>query len=155
MGPIGSPGATGRRGPTGSGVPGLVGPAGLPGDTGPQGPLGLPGSTGSGERGLPGLPGPRGIPGPQRGGVTYTRWGETSCRSGVSLVYAGRTGVSYSGNSGGGGNYLCMPDDPEYLEYRGTSMCMAQNMKNLLYLDVLNIMLHVPSVIFQTNFLLS
>ncbi len=114
MGPIGSPGATGRRGPTGSGAPGPMGPTGLPGDTGPQGPPGLPGPSSSGERGLPGLPGPRGIPGFQNGGVTYTRWGKTSCRSGVSLVYAGRTGVSYA-THGGGGNYLCMPDDPQYL----------------------------------------
>ncbi len=66
----------------------------------------------TGERGVPGLPGPRGVPGPQNGGVTYTRWGKTSCRSGVSLVYAGRTGVSYAG---GGGNFLCMPGDPQYL----------------------------------------
>ncbi len=74
-------------------APGPMGPTGLPGDTGPQGPPGLPGPSSSGERGVPGLPGPRGIPGIQNGGVTYTRWGKTSCRSGVSLVYAGRTGV--------------------------------------------------------------
>ncbi len=113
MGPIGYPGATGRRGPIGFGAPGPVGPTGLPGDTGPQGPSGLPGRTGSGERGLPG---PRGMHGSQNGGVTYTRWGKTSCRSEVSQVYAGRTGVSYAGHSGGGGNDLCMPDDPQYLQ---------------------------------------
>ncbi len=30
-------------------------------------------------------------------------------------MYAGRTGVSYA-THGGGGNYLCMPDDAQYLE---------------------------------------
>ncbi len=62
----------------------------------------------------------------------------------MSLVYAGRTGVSFSEHSGGGGNYLCMPDDPQYLsryytdlEYKEGAMCTAQNMKDLLsYLDV-------------------
>ncbi len=31
-------------------------------------------------------------------------------------MHAGRTGVSFARHSGGGGNYLCMPDDPQYLE---------------------------------------
>ncbi len=127
VGPIG-PGATGRRGPTGSGAPGPVGPTGLPGDTGPQGPPGVPGPTGSGERGVPGvpgLPGPRGIPGPQNGGVTYTRWGNTLCRSGVSIVYAGRTMVVVETTS------VCLLILSTYkhthLEYKERAMCTAHN----------------------------
>ena len=52
------------------------------------------------------------------GGVTYNRWGSTSCRSGATLLYTGRTGVSRE-THGGGGNYICMPDNPEYsLQFR-------------------------------------
>jgi len=34
-------------------------------------------------------------------------------------VYSGETGATASRRSGGGGNYICMPKDPEYSEYRG------------------------------------
>ena len=47
-------------------------------------------------------------------GVTYNIWGRSSCQSGATRLYSGRAGVSFVHNSGGGGNYLCMPDHPEY-----------------------------------------
>ena len=50
-------------------------------------------------------------------GVIYTRWGKSTCRSGVNRVYAGRTGSSHYTHSGGGANYICMPNDPEYSSY--------------------------------------
>ena len=50
-------------------------------------------------------------------GVIYTRWGKSACRSGVNQVYAGRTGSNYHAHSGGGANYICMPNDPEYSSY--------------------------------------
>ena len=67
-----------------------------------------------------------GPPGPAAssvGGVTYTRWGKSTCRSGViTLVYAGRTGSTYSGHQGGATNYVCMPNYPQYtLPYRSGS----------------------------------
>ena len=109
------------------GIPGMKGDAGLKGDkgdqsstglTGPKGPTGdpgAPGATGSfGRTGRPGVPGPPAI---NVGGVTYTRWGSTSCSS--TLVYSGRAGGTHWNKRGGGSNYLCMPDDPEYgLPYR-------------------------------------
>ena len=49
--------------------------------------------------------------------LVYTRWGESTCRSGVNRVYAGRTGSSHYTHSGGGANYICMPNDPEYSSY--------------------------------------
>ena len=57
--------------------------------------------------------------GPRNGGVVYTRWGKSSCPSvtGTELVYAGRAGGSWFRHTGGGANYLCMPNDPEYLLY--------------------------------------
>jgi len=37
--------------------------------------------------------------------------------SGTELVYAGRAGGTHYNNVGGAANYLCMPDDPDYLRY--------------------------------------
>ena len=78
---------------------------GVPGPRGPQGQRG--------EQGVAGHPGPR------NGGVVYTRWGKNNCPNvtGTELVYAGRAGGSWHRHTGGGANYLCMPNDPDYLQY--------------------------------------
>ncbi len=91
----------------------LRGRDGLPGRDGVQGPPGPQGKDGS--------PGP---PGPKSGGVTYTRWGKSTCPQleGTELVYSGIAGGTLQTQKGGGANYLCMPKDPEYsstLTYRG------------------------------------
>ena len=85
---------------------------GVPGPRGPQGQRGDQGQ--KGEQGVAGPPGPR------NGGVVYTRWGKSSCPSvsGTTLVYAGRAGGMEHTQKGGAANYLCMPDDPDYLSYR-------------------------------------
>ena len=75
-----------------------------------------------GMRGDPGLPGPqgqRGAQGPPTGGTTYIRWGRTTCPTdnGTELLYSGRAGGTHHGHSGGAANYLCMPDDPDHLQY--------------------------------------
>ena len=93
MGPQGSQGMKGERGTAG----------------GPPGPRGLTGGAG-----LPGPAGVSGPTGPRSGGVVYTRWGKSTCRSGVDLVYAGTMGGSHHQSQGGGTNRLCMPLDPEY-----------------------------------------
>ena len=90
----------------------LRGRDGLPGRDGVQGPPGPPGQNGS-----------TGPPGSSSGGVTYTRWGKSSCPQveGTELVYSGITVGTYYNKAGGGANYLCMPKDPEYsptLTYR-------------------------------------
>ena len=102
-------GRDGRDGPAGR--DGLPGPAGAPGKDGHDGTIGQKGD--KGERGEPGIVGP---PGPVSGGATYTRWGRTSCPNiaGTNLVYSGRAGKSYFSQSGGGGNYQCLPNNPEY-----------------------------------------
>ena len=53
------------------------------------------------------------------GGVVYTRWGRTVCpdTSGTQLVYEGRAAGSRWEQEGGGIDILCMPEDPEYLDY--------------------------------------
>ena len=90
---------------------------GLDGVQGPRGAAGMDGK--HGERGDPGIQGPPGPPGQSIGGVVYTRWGRTVCPSveGTQLLYAGRVGGTHYSIQGGAANYLCMPEDPEYLEY--------------------------------------
>ena len=109
------------------GVPGPCGPQGQRGDqgvTGPPGPQAQKGDCGpQGQRGDQGQKGEQGVAGPsgpRNGGVVYTRWGKSSCPSvsGTTLVYAGRAGGMEFTQKGGAANYLCMPDDPDYLSYR-------------------------------------
>ena len=118
-GEIGLPGEKGSTGRPGlNGDMGVQGPTGTRGLPGPKGRAGYAGATGlkgtKGERGVRGL---QGAPGPAVDGVVYTRWGKSTCRSGVNRVYAGRTGSSFGGHRGGGANYICMPNDPEYSSY--------------------------------------
>ena len=51
------------------------------------------------------------------GGVTYTRWGSSSCDNSTEaeLVYAGRAGGTWFAHSGGAAEKVCLPDDPDYL----------------------------------------
>ena len=96
----------------------------LRGRDGRDGRDGVPGSRGlqgrSGDQAQKGDQGVAGPPGPRNGGVVYTRWGKSSCPSvsGTTLVYAGRTGGTWLADKGGAVNYLCMPDDPDYLSYQ-------------------------------------
>ena len=95
-------------------MPGAQGLAGPPGEPGPAG--GPPGSQGQpGARGAPGPQGAVGPAGPTSGGVTYTRWGKSSCPNveETELVYTGRAGGSHYQHAGAA-NYLCMPLDPQY-----------------------------------------
>ena len=105
----------GRDGRDGlNGRDGLPGPSGAPGRNGQDGTRGQKGD--KGERGEAGIVG---APGPVSGGATYTRWGRTSCPNitGTSLVYSGRAGKSLYNQKGGGGNYQCLPNNPEYGQY--------------------------------------
>ena len=49
----------------------------------------------------------------------YTRWGRTTCSStsGTQLLYAGRAAGSHYTHRGGGANYLCLPEQPQYSTY--------------------------------------
>ncbi len=97
---------------------GLPGPAGKDGKDGRDGRDGKDGEVG--ETGEPGIRGPPGPPGPSSGGVVYTRWGRTTCpnTTGTELLYAGRAGGSKWNTKGGAANHLCLPEDPDYLQYR-------------------------------------
>ena len=86
--------------PRTSGIDGMNGMCGDPGIQGPPGPQGAPG-------------------GPTSGGITYVRWGRTTCPDtpGTELVYAGRAAASYYAHKGGGGNYQCVTEEPENFAY--------------------------------------
>ena len=123
QGPKGDPGTQGVQGPKGD--PGINGPKGDSGTQGVRGDPGVQGPNGEqGAQGISGIQGPAGVtgpPGPVTGGVTYIRWGKTSCPSvqGTQLVYNGITAGSLWSHVGGGANYLCMPHNPEYGGYWG------------------------------------
>ncbi len=99
------------------GKEGRDGRDGLPGPPGPTGPAGRDGV--DGERGPSGDQGPPGPPGPNGGGVVYTRWGRTTCPNtpGTELVYAGRAGGTKYNIQGGAANHLCLPENPDYIQY--------------------------------------
>ena len=111
----GNQGEIGPRGPQGE--RGTPGPQGLVGISGPRGPVGDKGDRG--DSGLPGPQGEQGAQGPPTGGAVYVRWGRTSCPSdqGTELLYSGRAAGNKYNTQGGGANHLCMPDDPEHLQY--------------------------------------
>ena len=126
-GPIGPPGDKGDQGQLGppgpQGENGISGPQGPQGISGPQGTVGGKGDRGdAGFTGLPGLPGPQGEQGVQglpTGGAVYVRWGRTSCPTdqGTELLYSGRAGGSMKDHQGAGANHLCMPNDPDHMQY--------------------------------------
>lgn len=56
----------------------------------------------------------------QKGGATYTRWGRTTCGSDATLVYRGKVGGRYSSQHGGGANYVCLHESPEWGNFSTT-----------------------------------
>ena len=73
-----------------------------------------------GEQGLRGAVGETGLQGPPAGGAVYTRWGRTTCPTdqGTTLLYSGRAGGTRLDHKGGAANYLCLPNDPDHLQYQ-------------------------------------
>ena len=104
---LGPPGRDGR-----DGLPGVPGATGAPGRDGLDGV--------KGDKGDSGLPGEKGEPGRDTGGTVYIRWGRTVCPNvtGTELVYEGIAAGAWYTHSGGGSNYLCLPNDPEYSDFR-------------------------------------
>ena len=63
--------------------------------------------------------------GPSSGGVTYVRWGRTTCPNTAELVYAGTVGNSHRSTNGGGSNYQCLTKEPEHYENFGPGLADA------------------------------
>ncbi len=79
---------------------------------------GMPGRNGlQGEQGPRGPAGTQGLPGPISAGVTYIRWGRTSCPEalGTELVYSGRAAGTHYTHKGGSAEKTCLPNNPDYL----------------------------------------
>ncbi len=131
-------GRDGRDGPPGvPGFPGFPGSRGEKGDTGPVGPSGEKGEcltvdlnesntekgapggvrVPQGQKGEPGLSGVGGSSSTGGGGVTYVRWGKSTCPDvlGTVMLYSGISAGTNHIITGGGTNYLCMPQTPEYM----------------------------------------
>ena len=50
--------------------------------------------------------------------VTYIRWGNSTCPYGADTIYSGVMAGSWYGSEGAAVNPLCLPPDPQYLEYQ-------------------------------------
>ncbi|KAG1684939.1 hypothetical protein GQR58_009279 [Nymphon striatum] len=48
------------------------------------------------------------------GSSVYIRWGRTKCGTSSVTIYAGVAAGGYSGHAGGGADYQCLPNDPEF-----------------------------------------
>ena len=120
--------------PFGKALHGRDGRDGLPGPPGPPGPPGIPGAAGTpGVAAIdlryvqpattdtpttvtpPTTPSPSPVT-PVGGGVTYIRWGRTSCQTvdGTEDIYNGITAGSHNTHTGGGSNYICMVKEARY-----------------------------------------
>ena len=123
-GPRGPPGRDCDPRPPGPPCRGIECDPEPPGPPGPPGPQGGDGQTGprgeNGGRGEKGDTGAQGSPGPRSGGVTYIRWGRTTCpdTEGTELVYVGTAAGTEYHKTGGTSDYLCLPHEPEYLNYQ-------------------------------------
>ena len=68
-------------------------------------------------------------------GVTYTRWGKTSCpnNTDAELVYSGRAGGTNYNTRGGSAERICLPDDPDYVpEAINISPSSARSYRNVI-----------------------
>lgn len=70
---------------------------------------------------------------PSYPGATYPRWGRTTCPSGSKVIYKGvMAGPDYR-SSGGGSNYQCLPDDPEYEPTTTTPKAFHSSLRSVHY----------------------
>ena len=117
------------------GLPGPPGPAGPPGPPGIPGPAGTPGIAAidlhypqpptTDTPTTPTTTSPTTLPPPPvtTGGVSYIRWGRTTCPTvrGTEYVYDGITAGSHYLHTGGGSNYICLVENPKYPPQATTS----------------------------------
>ena len=89
------------------------------------GPRGLTGRDGkTGPQGVAGMKGDLGPPAPKTGGVTYVRWGRTTCpdTEGTELVYVGRAAGSYYSHQGHRSTFECVDASAETIIGGGASL---------------------------------
>ena len=49
-------------------------------------------------------------------GVTYERWGRTTCGGNAERVYEGYMANGYTDHTGTGSKYICLPETPTYVQ---------------------------------------
>lgn len=123
---VSAQGPQGIQGPQGApGLQGAAGPQGLPGDAGPQGPAGVDGSPDTPHQVLAKIVQVDGdgsgldadtVVG-SRPAIIYTRWGQSTCPSNTTLVYAGISGGSNYQHGGSGSNLLCLSLSPTWNDF--------------------------------------
>ena len=61
----------------------------------------------------------KGEPGPRNGDLVFNRRGRATCPiiNDRELLYKGKTARSFRDQSGGGDNYICLTDQPEFFSY--------------------------------------
>lgn len=59
-------------------------------------------------------------------GVSYIRWGRTTCNGEAVSVYKGYAAGSHYSQQGGGTNYLCLPEDPQWSHHQDGFQGAAQ-----------------------------
>ena len=75
---------------------------------------------------------------PSYSGATYIRWGRLSCPPSSDMIYRGQMAGPDISSNGGGSNYQCLPDDPEYSSYRVPAT--MSSLRNIVYIESPNIM---------------
>ena len=59
-----------------------------------------------------------GPPGASVGGAHYVHWGNSTCpdTEGTVMLYSGVAAATHFNDQGGGSNYLCLHEEPEFLD---------------------------------------
>jgi len=67
--------------------------------------------------------------------VTYIRWGRTTCpdTNGTEVLYIGRAAGPPANSIGGGSNFICLADEPEFLELRPGFQGLTSNLVGTEY----------------------
>ena len=99
---------------------------GLPGCPGPAGPPGR--ECPNGKKGDRGELGPFGA---RNGGMVFTRWGCTTCptTNDTEILCKGKAAGSDHLEHGGGANYICLPDESEFLIHLVYLICSPTSME--------------------------
>lgn len=89
---------------------------------------------------------------PIYGGTTYTRWGRNLCGADSKMIYKGAMTAPSLLSVGGGSNYLCLPEDPQYpvTPHKSTRSSLRHTFYNHFEQEVLR-KYGVPCVTCETN----
>ena len=70
--------------------------------------------------------------------VTYIRWGNSTCPYGADTIYSGVVGGAHYNHEGAAVNPICLPLDPQYLQYQSG----YQNWPEYMEVNIKQVALH-------------